>query len=121
MVLGILATILVNYLNPETSFAKTLKFDAEVFFVLILPPIIFAAGYNLRKKFFFKYIFYILLFGVIGTVVNFILVAPFTLIVNSKFGFKLTTKDNIFDREGRLIPELENKASHEHRMLSAEE
>ena len=81
-----------------------MSFDSEIFFVLILPPIIFGAGYNLRKKFFFKYLSYILLFGVIGTAINFLLVAPFTMIVNNTYGFPLTTKMNIFDSNGKLLP-----------------
>ena len=102
MILGILVAAFMNYIDPSTSFAKTLKFDSEVFFNLILPPIIFAAGYNLRKKFFFKYLLYILLFGVIGTVINFLLVAPFTMIVNTNYGFQLSSKEDIFDERGRL-------------------
>eukprot|EP00340_Litonotus_pictus_P001766 CAMPEP_0170518370 /NCGR_PEP_ID=MMETSP0209-20121228/4069_1 /TAXON_ID=665100 ORGANISM="Litonotus pictus, Strain P1" /NCGR_SAMPLE_ID=MMETSP0209 /ASSEMBLY_ACC=CAM_ASM_000301 /LENGTH=615 /DNA_ID=CAMNT_0010803899 /DNA_START=153 /DNA_END=2000 /DNA_ORIENTATION=+ len=96
----------MNYINPHASFAKSLGFDSEVFFTLILPPIIFGAGYNLRRKFFFKYLFYILLFGVVGTVINFCLVAPLTLLVNDNYGFALTTKQDIFDEEGKVRPDV---------------
>lgn len=91
-------------------------FDNEVFFTLILPPIIFGAGYNLRRKFFFKYVFYILLFGVIGTIVNFALVAPLTMLVNGTAGFKISNHANIFTKEGKEIKKEDNGEAH-HRLL----
>jgi NhaP-type Na+/H+ or K+/H+ antiporter len=71
-----------------------LKFDQEIFFTFILPPIIFAAGYNLRRRQFFKYILYILAFGVMGTLIAFMVVAPLTYIANSLELFTLTFEDN---------------------------
>jgi NhaP-type Na+/H+ or K+/H+ antiporter len=72
-----------------------LKFDDEVFFNFILPPIIFAAGYNLKKKSFFKYLMYILVFGVVGTIATFGCVAPLTYMANESdlFGTKFTLKE----------------------------
>jgi len=125
MLLGIAVTFVMNAISPRASFASSLDFSSELFFTLILPPIIFGAGYNLRRKFFFKYLFYILLFGVIGTVINFCLVAPFTMMVNSSQGFQLTTKQDIFDEHGKVIEwklkELEEEMSgegEERRILS---
>lgn len=67
-----------------------MKFDSEVFFTFILPPIIFAAGYNLRRRSFFKYFLYIFLFGVVGTIVTFSIVTPLTYIANSYGLFTVT-------------------------------
>ena len=39
--------------------------------MFLLPPIIFAAGYNLKKTNFMKNFGYITLFGVIGTLISF--------------------------------------------------
>jgi sodium/hydrogen exchanger-like protein 6/7 len=61
-----------------------------MFFTFILPPIIFAAGYNLRRRSFFKYFLYIFLFGVLGTIVTFVIVAPLTWLFNDNEWFSLT-------------------------------
>ena len=61
----------------------TLSFDQQIFFTFILPPIIFSAGYNLKRKSFFKYFNYIFIFGFLGTIVNFLVVFPLTYFANS--------------------------------------
>lgn len=50
--------------------------------LLILPPIIFAGGYNLKKRRFFQNFFYITLYGLLGTLVNFGIVAGLTIAIN---------------------------------------
>ena len=42
---------------------------------MVLPPVIFSAGYSLKRRKFFQYIDLIAFFGIIGTIVNFILIA----------------------------------------------
>jgi hypothetical protein len=70
--------------------AQTLQFNDEMFFTFILPPIIFAAGYNIRTKAFFKYFLYIILYGVLGTVITFLVVTPLTYLANSYNLFHFT-------------------------------
>jgi hypothetical protein len=65
-----------------------------MFFTFILPPIIFAAGYNLRGRSFFKYFLYILLFGVVGTIITFLVVAPLTYFANKHELFYFTFHDS---------------------------
>jgi hypothetical protein len=48
MLMGALASILLRAIYKEHE-----KFKADVFFDLILPPIIYASGFSLRKSLFF--------------------------------------------------------------------
>ena len=43
--------------------------------MFILPPIIFAAGYNLKKKNFISNFGYITLFGLMGTIISFVILS----------------------------------------------
>ena len=53
----------------------SLAFNDRTFFIFILPPIIFAGGYNLKKKKFFENFHYVTLFGIFGTLLNFVLMS----------------------------------------------
>lgn len=48
-----------------------MRFDDNLFFYFILPPIVFASGFNMYRKKFFANISNILLFGVVGTFIAF--------------------------------------------------
>jgi len=57
------------------SVLKPVEFDDKTFFRYILPPIIFAGGYNMKKQKFFENFHYVTMFGILGTLINFILMA----------------------------------------------
>ncbi len=58
-----------------------LQFNENFFFYFCLPPIVFASGYNMKRKKFFENIGNILLFGLVGTVVQFTIFSLLTYIV----------------------------------------
>ena len=86
MLLGIGITLTFKFFIPSLDFTKSLAFSDKIFFTFVLPLIIFGAGYNLKKRQFFKYFTYIFLLGVVGTLIAFTWVAPLTYFFN-QFNF----------------------------------
>ncbi|CAJ1976171.1 unnamed protein product [Sphenostylis stenocarpa] len=74
LLLGLCAGTVVLFVTNFQS-AKILIFSEDLFFLYLLPPIIFNAGFQVKKKQFFKNFTTILLFGVIGTVISFCLIS----------------------------------------------
>ena len=74
MIVGTLIALISKYIgnDPLNNFVS---FNEEMFFNIVLPPIIFSAGYNLKKRAFFKYFFYIIAFGIFGTIISFLTVS----------------------------------------------
>ncbi|XP_045494237.1 sodium/hydrogen exchanger 7 isoform X9 [Colias croceus] len=59
---------IVNVEQNEIDLKAT--FDPEIFFNIILPPIIFHAGYCLKRKYFFRNLGAILTFAMVGTALS---------------------------------------------------
>ncbi|KAL0901705.1 hypothetical protein ABMA27_006893 [Loxostege sticticalis] len=59
---------IVNIEQNEIDLKAT--FDPEIFFNIILPPIIFHAGYCLKRKYFFRNLGAILTFAMVGTALS---------------------------------------------------
>jgi sodium/hydrogen exchanger 8 len=70
MMVGVVIGGLARLLSPSKEEMDFLSFEPEIFFFLLLPPIIFEAGYSLRKKSFFANFWTISLFAVGGTLVS---------------------------------------------------
>ncbi|PIA38317.1 hypothetical protein AQUCO_02800178v1 [Aquilegia coerulea] len=60
----VIGTIILFWSKGKNS--HILRFDEELFFVYLLPPIIFDAGFKVKKKQFFRNFSTIVLFGVFG-------------------------------------------------------
>ena len=98
MIVGTLIALVSKYIgNMNDSLNNFVTFDDEMFFNIVLPPIIFSAGYNLKKRAFFKYFFYIITFGIFGTIISFLTVS-FLINYSNKLKFFAP-----FDLDNKLI------------------
>lgn len=78
--------------EEETTIEETATFNPEIFFYILLPPIIFHAGYSMRKKSFFDNLGAILAFALFGTVISTVVIAiivyGFAQFISSSVSFK---------------------------------
>ncbi|KAL5768451.1 hypothetical protein ACOSP7_014998 [Xanthoceras sorbifolium] len=93
LLLGLCAGVVVLLISKGKS-SKILVFNEDLFFLYLLPPIIFNAGFQVKKKQFFKNFTTILMFGVFGTVISFCLASLGAFYLIKKIGVtSLQTKD----------------------------
>eukprot|EP00743_Colponemidia_sp_Colp-15_P009274 GILK01010133.1.p1 GENE.GILK01010133.1~~GILK01010133.1.p1 ORF type:complete len:715 (-),score=47.94 GILK01010133.1:101-2245(-) len=71
IILGIIiGCFLLITRDTDSSVSGIVFFDARAFFLLLLPPIMFDAGFSLKKSSFFSNIGSIFVFAVLGTIVS---------------------------------------------------
>ncbi|KAM3267374.1 hypothetical protein P3S67_032424 [Capsicum chacoense] len=58
-------------LTTQGKSSRLLAFDEQLFFIYLLPPIIFNAGFQMKMKHFFRNFMAIILFGALGTLISF--------------------------------------------------
>ena len=83
---GLIVGFLSRVIYPSEEELKFLTFEPEMFFFLLLPPIIFEAGYGLEEKEFFRNFWTISLFAFPGTVISAFLIG-FLVYISSVAGF----------------------------------
>jgi len=88
VLLGLLAGLVVKVATNQA-----VQFDEGPFFYFILPPIVFSAGYNMKRKRFFKNIGYIASFGLIGTVLAFVVNTYMAYAYNEASGLGLSDRE----------------------------
>jgi len=88
-----LCTGVVVLISSNGQSSHVLKFDEELFFIYLLPPIIFNAGFQVKKKEFFRNFIAIMLFGVIGVFISFAVISTGSWYLFPKLGLNLSMRD----------------------------
>ncbi|PSS33941.1 Sodium/hydrogen exchanger 2 like [Actinidia chinensis var. chinensis] len=70
-----LCTGIVILLTSGGKSSHLLVFSEDLFFIYLLPPIIFNAGFQVKKKQFFRNFMTIMLFGAIGSLISFAIIS----------------------------------------------
>ncbi|KAG6407495.1 hypothetical protein SASPL_130486 [Salvia splendens] len=93
LIIGLTTGTIILLISKGKS-SHILRFDEEIFFIYLLPPIIFNAGFQAKKKQFFHNFFPIMLFGVVGVFISSSIVTAGSWLIFPKFGFVgLTPRD----------------------------
>ncbi|CAL0320999.1 unnamed protein product [Lupinus luteus] len=69
LLIGLCTGVIILLFSGGTS-SRLLVFSEDLFFIYLLPPIIFNAGFQVKKKQFFVNFMTIMLFGAIGTLIS---------------------------------------------------
>ncbi|GMH13189.1 hypothetical protein Nepgr_015030 [Nepenthes gracilis] len=74
LLIGLCTGVVILLLSGGKS-SHVLVFSEEIFFIYLLPPIIFNAGFQVKKKQFFRNFITIMLFGALGTLISFCIIS----------------------------------------------
>ncbi|KAI4320811.1 hypothetical protein MLD38_034256 [Melastoma candidum] len=69
IIIGCVTGFIILLISRGKS-SRILRFNEELFFIYLLPPIIFNAGFQVKKKKFFQNFLTIMLFGVVGVFIS---------------------------------------------------
>ncbi|KAJ8766528.1 hypothetical protein K2173_023775 [Erythroxylum novogranatense] len=93
ILIGGISGICILVLSKGKS-SHILRFNEELFFIYLLPPIIFNAGFQVKKKQFFQNFVTIVLFGVVGVFISTFIITAGSMWAFPKLGFLgLTVRD----------------------------
>jgi len=89
LILGITISGILWAIFPVKN-VVVFKFNSGFFFNFFLPPIVFNAGFNMRKKKLFANLGNVALFGLVVTLVCFVIYSAMAYIVINHFGLMMT-------------------------------
>ncbi|CAN6467763.1 unnamed protein product [Victoria cruziana] len=84
-----LCTGVIILLTTKGRSSHILVFSEDLFFIYLLPPIIFNAGFQVKKKQFFRNFMTIILFGAFGTLISFAIISVGALLLFRKYDIAL--------------------------------
>lgn len=97
ILMGVGISYLVLFFLPESL--NLLTFNQTVFFDACLPLIIFSKGFNMKRKKFFQNFTNIFKFGIIGTLILFLIMCGANILVFKWANFNFAEDDEIQTRE----------------------
>jgi len=83
IITGIITGTLIRYMYTPVQLDNMIAFQQDIFFLILLPPIIFESGYNMKRKMFFKNIGSLLAFALVGTVISTVVIAMILIIAEA--------------------------------------
>lgn len=91
VVAGMLFSVIFYFMNgSNASLLEIYGFKSTFFFDVILPPIIFNSGFNMRRKKFFQNLGNVMVFGLVVTLVCFILYSTLSWMVLKYMNLTMT-------------------------------
>jgi len=93
ILVGLAVGFFARVLSSSKQEMEFLSFQPEVFYFLLLPPIIFEAGYTLRRKQFFQNIVAISLYAVVGTLISTFVIGYVTYFLGRMGMISIDTSD----------------------------
>ena len=85
---------LAAFMSNDNTIQENIIFDDNVLFYFCIPPIVFASGYNMRRKRFFQNFTNIMIFGIFGTLVTYIFFAALTWWIHSYGWMKMWDQES---------------------------
>ncbi|GAA0154637.1 secondary carrier transporter [Lithospermum erythrorhizon] len=84
LAIGLCTGALILLISGGKS-SHLLVFSEDLFFIYLLPPIIFNAGFQVKKKHFFRNFMTIMLFAAVGTIISFTIISLGAMTFFKKF------------------------------------